>query len=99
MSHNPINQPTLHDSHNPMYNKNIFLYVILTGIMEMLQSYYSKPNKLVAIQYVAAATDHYSGSQADRGWGCGYRNFQMLLSCLLRRDEYKQVVFNGKNSL
>ena len=32
--------------------------------------------------YVCSATDHHSSTYGDRGWGCGFRNFQMLLSSL-----------------
>lgn len=28
--------------------------------------------------------DHYASSYGDRGWGCGYRNLQMMLSSLLQ---------------
>lgn len=36
--------------------------------------------------------DHYGSSSYDSGWGCGYRNTQMLLSCLIKRDDYKQCL-------
>ena len=32
---------------------------------------------------------HFGISIADRGWGCGYRNLQMLISSLLEHDCYK----------
>ncbi|KND04835.1 hypothetical protein, variant 2 [Spizellomyces punctatus DAOM BR117] len=35
---------------------------------------------------------HYEGSIMDRGWGCGYRNFQMLLSSLLQMPPYRDLV-------
>lgn len=28
--------------------------------------------------------DHYASSYGDKGWGCGYRNLQMMLSSLLQ---------------
>ena len=34
---------------------------------------------------LAAPTDHFSSGWGDRGWGCGYRNLQMVLSCLVRQ--------------
>lgn len=37
---------------------------------------------------VCTSVDHYASSYGDKGWGCGYRNLQMLLSSLL------QVVFS-----
>lgn len=42
--------------------------------------------KLIFCTYI----DHYGSSSKDIGWGCGYRNIQMLLSCLIRRSDYKQ---------
>lgn len=43
--------------------------------------------------------DHYGSSSKDIGWGCGYRNTQMLLSCLIKRGDYKQrlqTLWEGK---
>lgn len=34
--------------------------------------------------FVSSAVDHYASSYGDKGWGCGYRNLQMLLSSLLQ---------------
>lgn len=42
--------------------------------------------RLIFCSYV----DHYGSSSNDMGWGCGYRNIQMLLSCLVRRGDYKE---------
>jgi len=36
--------------------------------------------------------DHYSADVSDKGWGCGYRNIQMLLSSLLKCSIYKEIV-------
>jgi len=41
---------------------------------------------------VCSDTDHYASSYGDKGWGCGYRNLQMLLSCLFRQQGYKEVL-------
>jgi len=38
--------------------------------------------------FVCGDADHYSSTHGDRGWGCGYRNLQLLLSALARRDRY-----------
>lgn len=42
--------------------------------------------RLILSTYV----DHYGSSNKDMGWGCGYRNIQMLLSCLVKRGDYKE---------
>lgn len=33
---------------------------------------------------VCSSVDHYASSYGDKGWGCGYRNLQMMLSSLLQ---------------
>lgn len=33
---------------------------------------------------VCTAVDHYASNYGDKGWGCGYRNLQMILSSLLQ---------------
>ena len=45
--------------------------------------------------FLATSTDHYASSYGDKGWGCGYRNLQMMLSNLLVRPEYREVLSTG----
>ncbi|KAK7494503.1 hypothetical protein BaRGS_00014156 [Batillaria attramentaria] len=73
----------------------------VAGIIEKLQLYYSGRGcpRTVARVYLCNSTHHYSSSYGDKGWGCGYRNFQMLLSCLVNDATYLQVLFNGQNKL
>lgn len=33
---------------------------------------------------LCSSVDHYASSYGDKGWGCGYRNLQMMLSSLLQ---------------
>lgn len=42
----------------------------------------SSPN--VIRSFVCSGVDHYASSYGDKGWGCGYRNLQMMLSSLLQ---------------
>ena len=53
--------------------------------------------------FLSTSTDHYASSYGDKGWGCGYRNLQMLLSNLFGRPEYRDVLSSSlavnKNSL
>lgn len=42
----------------------------------------SSPNVLKT--YLCSSVDHYASSYGDKGWGCGYRNLQMMLSSLLQ---------------
>ncbi|XP_029360089.1 zinc finger-containing ubiquitin peptidase 1 isoform X2 [Echeneis naucrates] len=58
------------------------------GVTRVLYEYYQTESRDVAHVWLSADTDHYSSSAGDKGWGCGYRNLQMLISCLLRVDMY-----------
>ncbi len=40
----------------------------------------------------SSPVDHFSAGYGDRGWGCGYRNLQMLLSCLGAHEPYASVL-------
>uniref|UniRef100_A0A8C1ADD6 Zinc finger-containing ubiquitin peptidase 1 n=1 Tax=Cyprinus carpio carpio TaxID=630221 RepID=A0A8C1ADD6_CYPCA len=59
-----------------------------SGLVEALCRYYQKDASDCAHVWLCAETDHYSSSEGDKGWGCGYRNFQMLLSSLHRMEQY-----------
>jgi len=41
-------------------------------------------------QLLSIDTDHFSVDVGDKGWGCGYRNIQMLLSSLLKDELYRK---------
>eukprot|EP00210_Caulerpa_lentillifera_P009594 g9151.t1 len=46
--------------------------------------------------YLAGPTQHFCAQSEDRGFGCGYRNLQMLVSHLLTRSEiHRGVLFGG----
>ncbi|XP_061430909.1 zinc finger-containing ubiquitin peptidase 1 isoform X3 [Lethenteron reissneri] len=49
----------------------------------------------VARVWLAADTSHYRGDGGDRGWGCGYRNLQMLMSSLARLDRFSFLGLQG----
>eukprot|EP00053_Salpingoeca_punica_P011135 m.99664 g.99664 ORF g.99664 m.99664 type:complete len:463 (-) comp15594_c0_seq3:132-1520(-) len=38
---------------------------------------------------------HYCSNKFDRGWGCGYRNIQMLLSHLVSDPAYRALLHRG----
>ncbi|KAG9278334.1 zinc finger with UFM1-specific peptidase domain protein isoform X1 [Astyanax mexicanus] len=58
------------------------------GVLEALYDFHQREARDCARVWLCAETDHYSSSAGDKGWGCGYRNFQMLLSALRRTEEY-----------
>ncbi|XP_070306023.1 zinc finger-containing ubiquitin peptidase 1 isoform X2 [Odocoileus virginianus] len=59
-----------------------------SGVMEALYRYYQNAATDVRRVWLSAGVDHFHSSFGDKGWGCGYRNFQMLLSSLLQNDAY-----------
>jgi hypothetical protein len=42
--------------------------------------------------YVCSSIDHYASSYGDKGWGCGYRNAQMMISSLLQNPIYNEAL-------
>ncbi|XP_029959389.1 zinc finger-containing ubiquitin peptidase 1 isoform X2 [Salarias fasciatus] len=62
------------------------------GVVGALQDYYRTEGPDCVRVWLSVDTDHYSSSAGDRGWGCGYRNFQMLLSALHRTEAYASVL-------
>ncbi|KAI3360685.1 hypothetical protein L3Q82_002555 [Scortum barcoo] len=58
------------------------------GVVRALHEYYQTECRDCVHVWLSADTDHYCSSAGDKGWGCGYRNFQMLLSSLHRIETY-----------
>ncbi|XP_054638724.1 zinc finger-containing ubiquitin peptidase 1 isoform X2 [Dunckerocampus dactyliophorus] len=58
------------------------------GVIAALYEYYQTECRDCVHVWLSSDTDHYCCSTGDAGWGCGYRNFQMLLSSLHRLDAY-----------
>ncbi|XP_053691835.1 zinc finger-containing ubiquitin peptidase 1-like, partial [Sabethes cyaneus] len=56
----------------------------------------SSPNVLKT--YVCSSVDHYASSYGDKGWGCGYRNLQMMLSSLLQNTAYNEALYSAWGS-
>jgi len=46
--------------------------------------------------WLCTMCDHISSGAGDAGWGCGYRNTQMLLSSLMHDLTYNNVLFDGE---
>lgn len=49
----------------------------------------------VSKTFVCSGVDHYASSYGDKGWGCGYRNLQMLLSSLLQNTLYNEALYKA----
>ncbi|XP_044062458.1 zinc finger-containing ubiquitin peptidase 1 isoform X2 [Siniperca chuatsi] len=62
------------------------------GVVRALYEYYQTECRDCVRVWLSADTDHYCSSAGDKGWGCGYRNFQMLFSSLQRIDAYAPIL-------
>ncbi|KAI8372737.1 peptidase family C78-domain-containing protein [Radiomyces spectabilis] len=64
------------------------------GVIPRLQPQFSRANSkksnTVAAYLCSPYTDHISTGYTDLGWGCGYRNCQMLMTFLERQEEQAQ---------
>ncbi|KAM9315379.1 zinc finger-containing ubiquitin peptidase 1 [Gastrophryne carolinensis] len=63
-----------------------------SGILESLYHYYDNAASEVNRVWLCSPLDHFSNAAGDKGWGCGFRNFQMLLSSILKSDSYKDCL-------
>ena len=67
---------------------------VVAGIIEKLEQFYmSSPGGNTAS--LCSLAHHFAVSHGDKGWGCGYRNLQMILSCLATSATYRQDLFGG----
>ncbi|KAJ8315054.1 hypothetical protein KUTeg_007204 [Tegillarca granosa] len=66
------------------------------GLIPKLKDFYKVPIQGLNKYWLCSYIDHFAVSYGDRGWGCGYRNFQMLLSGLTTHPTFCKVVFNDK---
>ncbi|KAF5890264.1 zinc finger with UFM1-specific peptidase domain protein-like isoform X1 [Clarias magur] len=62
-----------------------------TGLLSALYQFYQRDIRDTSRVWLCAEVEHFSSSDGDRGWGCGYRNFQMLLSSLQRLEPYTSL--------
>ncbi|KAK0175732.1 hypothetical protein PV327_009459 [Microctonus hyperodae] len=49
--------------------------------------------------WMCSTVDHYASTYGDKGWGCGYRNMQMLISSLLQHTGYNELVYRAWSSV
>ncbi|XP_063829192.1 zinc finger-containing ubiquitin peptidase 1-like [Ostrinia nubilalis] len=61
------------------------------GILERIAQLNTQ-NPSIVKTYLCSAVDHYASTYGDRGWGCGYRNMQMVLSSLLKHPPYAALL-------
>ncbi|XP_076373401.1 zinc finger-containing ubiquitin peptidase 1-like isoform X2 [Tachypleus tridentatus] len=68
------------------------------GLIQKIQTF-SAASVQVQQTWLCTTVDHYGCSYGDRGWGCGYRNLQMLLSNLMHHTGYNYRLFRGKTTI
>ncbi|CAL1544796.1 unnamed protein product [Lymnaea stagnalis] len=71
----------------------------IQGLIEKMEAMYRSQARPGQSVLLCSATDHFSGSIGDKGWGCGYRNFQMILSCLAKLNNYAERIFPDEQRL
>ncbi|KAG8234327.1 hypothetical protein J437_LFUL013067 [Ladona fulva] len=47
----------------------------------------------VARTFMCTTVDHYASTYGDKGWGCGYRNMQMMVSSVLHHTGYNEQLY------
>ncbi|XP_046436198.1 zinc finger-containing ubiquitin peptidase 1-like isoform X1 [Neodiprion fabricii] len=52
----------------------------------------------VVTTLMCSTVDHYGSTYGDKGWGCGYRNMQMLISSLLQHTGFNDLVYKAWGS-
>lgn len=62
------------------------------GVISSLRKFYQQQTKAKDV-WLCSDLDHYSGSFGDTGWGCGYRNLQMMLSALAKEPKYQSFLY------
>ncbi|XP_048348287.1 zinc finger-containing ubiquitin peptidase 1 isoform X3 [Sphaerodactylus townsendi] len=63
-----------------------------SGIIEALSIYYQNEYKDIKRVWLSVGVDHFHCSLGDKGWGCGYRNFQIILSSLQKNSIYQDCL-------
>ena len=71
--------------------------LIYEGIVLVLERYYTrtKPAGVTSVS-LSAPTNHICSTPSDFGWGCGYRNIQMVMSSLLSLEPYTSILKKGQ---
>ena len=71
-------------------------YDVNKGIIKAINDYYGS---IKGRRYwLSQDTAHVHSTVEDLGWGCGYRNIQMMISCLLAHPLYSDLVMSGERT-
>jgi len=78
-----------------MYAYTLLGYIYL-GIVKAVDAHYKTIRDSRC--WLSRDTAHIYSTVEDLGWGCGYRNAQMMISCLLDDPVYADNVMSGSNN-
>ncbi|KAL8534713.1 hypothetical protein ACS0TY_010666 [Phlomoides rotata] len=74
--------------------KEIF-YIVEDGLMALLRKCLELESEY-STSVLCGHIDHFQGKSWDVGWGCGWRNIQMLSSHLIRQQqEARDILYGG----
>uniref|UniRef100_A0A6B2LD29 UFSP1/2/DUB catalytic domain-containing protein n=1 Tax=Arcella intermedia TaxID=1963864 RepID=A0A6B2LD29_9EUKA len=68
------------------------------GIIKSLRNYYMYNALRLKSFGLCPYVDHFQTAYQDKDYGCGYRNFQMMLSYLFTVPHMKSLLFDGTGS-
>jgi hypothetical protein len=65
------------------------------NVIGALKEHYKNFPKIPRDFILATKVSHFYSGHGDRGWGCGYRNIQMMCSSLSELPHFKKSMFGG----
>ncbi len=68
-------------------------YTVTNGLMEAIRQLAGAESSREI--YLCSECDHFSSSIMDSGYGCGYRNTQILLSSIRNDSNIRDSLFNN----
>ncbi|XP_071955252.1 zinc finger-containing ubiquitin peptidase 1-like [Antedon mediterranea] len=98
---------TVSDYYNQIHSVNISMSCGIDdgrartrGLVVKLYQYYCKGvDGVPSVRLCADQTSHYGSSPGDKGWGCGYKNIQILMTAMCNDPRFKKSVFNDSTNM
>jgi len=72
---------------------------ITTGLLKILRNHYNYNARFIKSFNLCSSVDFIGTTFNDKTYGCGYRNFQMLLSYLYTIPLIRTVLFDGSGTI
>ena len=64
-----------------------YKFILISRLVAFSSAAFLHCSRQFAWQHCAGDVDHFQTERSDSGWGCGWRNIQMVCSHLLRHDK------------